>query len=99
VEYLLRAGFVQPEKQQLMGNGCVRYKNGIAVGSCSLRSPCQGCVNKDVQQLRKSPLKAVISVRRGIGVTWPPVCEGVSPGAEECQGLGAVIKQRTRDRG
>jgi hypothetical protein len=31
-------------------------------------------------------------------VSWPPVCEDVSPEAEECPLLEDVTKQRSEDR-
>jgi hypothetical protein len=33
VAYLLRARTVEPEKQLMLGNGCVTCKNGVTVGS------------------------------------------------------------------
>jgi hypothetical protein len=33
-----------------------------------------------------------------IGVRWPPVCEDVSPGAEESPLLEDVTQQRSEDR-
>jgi hypothetical protein len=41
VAYLLKARTVKPEKQPLIGNGCVTPHNGVAVGSgvfCDVRA-------------------------------------------------------------
>jgi hypothetical protein len=31
--YLLKARTMKPEKQPLLGNGCVTFNNGVTVGS------------------------------------------------------------------
>jgi hypothetical protein len=50
VAYLLKARTVQPEKQPLLGNGCVTRNNGMTVAtvfsvryvrSCMTRTSCQ----------------------------------------------------------
>jgi hypothetical protein len=51
--------------------------------------------NKDQQPLEKSLERAV--TRAGGCVRWTPVCEGVSPEAEECPLLEDVTKQRSED--
>jgi hypothetical protein len=41
VAYLLKATTVEPDKQPLLGNGCVTRNNGITVGSgvfCAARA-------------------------------------------------------------
>jgi hypothetical protein len=32
--YSLKERTVEPEKQPLLGNGCVTHKNGVTAGSC-----------------------------------------------------------------
>jgi hypothetical protein len=41
VAYLIKARIVEPEKQTLLGNGCVTSNNGVTVGSGFLCVPCQ----------------------------------------------------------
>jgi hypothetical protein len=41
VAYLLKARTVEPEKQPMLGNGCVTHNNGVTVGSgvfCAVRT-------------------------------------------------------------
>jgi hypothetical protein len=33
VAYLLKARTVEPEKEPLLANGCVKHNNGVTVGS------------------------------------------------------------------
>jgi hypothetical protein len=41
VTCLIKARMVKPEKQPLLGNGCVTSNNGVRVGSGFLCDPCQ----------------------------------------------------------
>jgi hypothetical protein len=41
VAYLLKARTVEPEKQPLLGNGCVTHNNGVTAGSSFLCGPCR----------------------------------------------------------
>jgi hypothetical protein len=40
VAYFLKARIAEPEKQSLLGNGCVTHNNGVTIGSdvfCAIR--------------------------------------------------------------
>jgi hypothetical protein len=46
VAHLFKARTVVPEKQTLLGNGCVARSNGLTVGSGFLCGPCRGYITR-----------------------------------------------------
>jgi hypothetical protein len=58
VAYLLKARIVEPEKQPLLGNGCITPNNKVTVGSsvfCAVRVedqlPLQGSLETGVRRV------------------------------------------------
>jgi hypothetical protein len=91
VAYLLKARTVEPEKQLLLGNGCITRNSGVTIGSGVFVRSMPIRYNEDQLPLRKSPEMAV----KRVGV-W---CEmAASLRAEERPLLEDVTQQRSEDR-
>jgi hypothetical protein len=96
VAYFLKEKTVEPEKQPLLGNGCVTRSNGVTVGSGVFVRSVPRLYHEDQLSLRESHETAV---RRGGGWWGLAVSlRGREPESKGRSAWEAATKQRSEDR-